>query len=346
MELVSVIVPVFQAERYIDICVNSILSQTYRNIEVILVDDGSTDQSVSKCDEYCIIDSRVTVIHKKNGGVASARNTGLLKSSGEYIMFVDSDDWIEESMIEELLEIARREEADIVECGFVQCKDGRSNRTPYNDKLYILKNKEEIFLHSFVHGVPYLYKVCWGKLIRKELCDGILFPSRTVAEDSAFCDQLLFRCKKVIKSYNQYYNYRITPGSIMHSEIKPSVFQTMDTVIEMTEMLRKDDFNYSAAFWKALDQHISNCATGIADQIISKGYKLADIEGFDLFYKKCKEIEKDLYSPSCDFHMFVQDYHKWGRFRCCKNLKRRIFSKVTGHFRKRRLQCRGEDSLR
>lgn len=328
MELVSVIVPVFQAERYIDMCVNSILSQTYQNIEVILVDDGSTDQSAKKCDEYCAIDSRVTVIHKKNRGVAAARNTGLLKSSGEFVMFVDSDDWIEADMIEKLLTIAKLENADVVECDFVQCKDGRSNRKPHDGNIYILENKEEIFFHSFVHGVPYLYKVCWGKLIRKELCKNASFPNRTVAEDAAFCDQILMQCKRVVKTYNQYYNYRVTPGSIMHSGIKPSVFQTMDTVIEMNEMLRKDDFNYSTAFWKALDQHISNCATGIADQIISKGYKPADIEGFNTFYKKCQEIVEGLENATPDFQLFAQNYRSWSRFRREKIFFRRVMARI------------------
>lgn len=328
MELVSVIVPVFQAERYIDMCVNSILSQTYQNIEVILVDDGSTDQSAKKCDEYCAIDSRVTVIHKKNRGVAAARNTGLLKSSGEFVMFVDSDDWIEADMIEKLLTIAKLENADVVECDFVQCKDGRSNRKPHDGNIYILENKEEIFFHSFVHGVPYLYKVCWGKLIRKELCKNASFPNRTVAEDAAFCDQILMQCKRVVKTYNQYYNYRVTPGSIMHSGIKPSVFETLDTVIEMAEMVKKDSYKYSEGFWRAVDYHISNCAVGIADRIIWNGYDLSNIEGFDEFYKKCQETAKKMQNPSDDFLKFATDLDRWKRFRRLKIFARKISNRL------------------
>lgn len=330
MELVSIIVPVFQAERYIDVCVNSILSQTYPNIEVILVDDGSTDQSASICDGYCNADPRVTVIHKKNEGVASARNTGLLKSSGEFIMFVDSDDWIEADMIEKLLTIAKRENADVVECDFAQCKDGRSNRKPHDENIYILENKEEIIFHSFVHGVPYLYKVCWGKLIRKELCENASFPNRTVAEDAAFCDQILLQCKKVVKTYNQYYNYRVTPGSIMHSGIKPSVFETLDTVIEMAEMLKKDSYKYSEGFWRAVDYHISNCAVGIADRIIWDGCNPADIDGFEVFYRKCQLIEMQLSLPTEDFRQFVSNYDNWVRFRRYKLIVNRMIRKIRG----------------
>ncbi len=328
MELVSVIVPVFQAEKHIDMCVNSIISQTYQNIEVILVDDGSTDQSASKCEEYCKSDSRISVIHKKNGGVASARNTGLQKSTGEFIMFVDSDDWIEANMIGELLEIAKREDADIVECDFVQCKNDRINRNPYENKIYILDNKEEIFFRSFVYGVPYLYKVCWGKLIRKELCENIFFPKRTVAEDAAFCDQLLIRCKKVVKTYNQYYNYRITPGSIMHSGIKSSIFEPLDTVIEMAEMLKKDNFKYSKEFWNAIDEHISNCAVGIVDQIIWHGYKPSNIDGFEEFFKKCQLLEEQISLPTEDFKQYVSDYDNWIRFRRYKIFVNKIMRKI------------------
>lgn len=329
MELISVIVPVYQAEKYIDICVESILSQTYQNLEVILVDDGSNDSSVVKCDYFCKADSRVKVIHKKNGGVASARNTGLEAATGEYIMFVDSDDWVEKNMIADMLAMAKDAEADIVECDFVEWKGKETFSKPRYDKIYVLDNKEEIFYHSFTHGLPYLYKVCWGKLIRSVVCSDIRFPNRTVAEDAAFCDRVLLRCNRVVKCYAPYYHYRITPGSIMHSGVKSTVFETLDTVLEMEKMLRKDDYCYSTKFWKAFGQHISNCATGIADQIILKGYRLTDIEGFDVFYKKCQEIEKTLSSTSNDFHCFVQDYHKWERFRRIRLLKRQIMRKIS-----------------
>ena len=107
IDKVSIIVPVYNIENYIRVCVESILAQTYESFELILVDDGSKDNSGILCDEYAAIDSRVKVIHKENGGVSSARNTGLQQAKGKWIMYVDGDDWIEPDMIESLIETAK-----------------------------------------------------------------------------------------------------------------------------------------------------------------------------------------------------------------------------------------------
>ena len=114
IDKVSIIVPVYNIENYIRVCVESILAQTYESFELILVDDGSKDNSGILCDEYAAIDSRVKVIHKENGGVSSARNTGLQQAKGKWIMYVDGDDWIEPDMIESLIEAAKATEADLV----------------------------------------------------------------------------------------------------------------------------------------------------------------------------------------------------------------------------------------
>lgn len=315
MKLVSVIVPVYQAERYLDDCVKSILAQTYQNLEVLLIDDGSTDSSAGKCDEYSKLDSRVKVFHRKNGGVASARNAGLDSASGEYIMFVDSDDWIEKTMIADMLSMAIKENADLVECDFVEWKKGKKCSKPIHEKNYILTNKEDIFYHSFTNGFPYLYKVCWGKLIKTSICRSVRFPKRTVAEDAAFCDNVLLNCSRVIKCYTQYYNYRITPGSIMHSGINPTVFETMDTVLDMETNLRKESYPFSQQFWNAVDEYISNTALGIADKIIWNERKLSNVDGFDSFYQKCRNIALELTSMSDEFLSFVQDWRRWSRFR-------------------------------
>ena len=126
-DLISVIVPIYNVEKYINRCIDSIIEQTYTNLEIILVDDGSTDNSGSICDEYAKKDNRIKVIHKENGGVSSARNVGLDTAIGQYITFVDSDDYIEKKYCEILLKTLKKQKADCVACGY--------NR--------IYKNKEE-----------------------------------------------------------------------------------------------------------------------------------------------------------------------------------------------------------
>ena len=116
-DLISIIVPVYNVEQYLDRCVKSLLQQTYKNLEIILVDDGSPDRCGQMCDNYAKLDSRVLVIHKENGGLSDARNAGLSHAHGEYIAFVDSDDYIEADMISELYNACHNQDADIVVCG-------------------------------------------------------------------------------------------------------------------------------------------------------------------------------------------------------------------------------------
>lgn len=328
MNVVSVIVPVFQCEKYLRQCIDSILNQTYKEIELLLIDDGSTDQSPMICDSYKEKDSRVKVIHKQNEGVAKARNIGLDQSSGKYIMFVDSDDWVELDMVEKMIKILEQQKADIVECGYIERKNPICTSEIIKEDICILDNKEKIFYHSIVPGMPYLYKVCWGKIFRDSVCAHVRFPNRTIAEDAAFCNQVFLNCQKIVKTNAKYYNYRITPGSIMHSNIKPAIFESLDTVIDMYNMLMKDNCVYSERFWRAMDEHVSNCAIGIADQIVWKGYKLTDIGGFENFYEKCQIIKKNMSNPTKDFLEFTKNHKKWSKFRRVKLLVRRVVSKA------------------
>ena len=132
-ELISIIVPIYNVQKYLDRCMKTLLNQTYRNIEIILVDDGSTDSSGDICDEYAQIDARIKVIHKENGGLSSARNAGLdvCTSGGELIAFVDSDDWVDSTMYEEMYEKAEKEDADIAGKGSQQSVCGQKSVWQY-----------------------------------------------------------------------------------------------------------------------------------------------------------------------------------------------------------------------
>src|SRR5690554_2285343 len=142
-ELISIIVPVYNVEQYIEKCMVSILSQTYRNIEIILIDDGSTDNSGNLCDTYSAIDPRVKVIHKKNGGISSARNSGLEVAMGEYIGFVDPDDWIETNMYESMYSNIKRNNSEICICNYIIDGSDYSRKTELPFNLNVL-NKQEI----------------------------------------------------------------------------------------------------------------------------------------------------------------------------------------------------------
>lgn len=145
-DLISVIVPVYKVEKYLHRCVDSIINQTYKNLEIILVDDGSPDNCPKICDEYAQKDQRIKVIHKKNAGISEARNAGLEIAQGEFVAFVDSDDYIDSTMYEKMLLLAQKEKNDLVLCGFKKVsEDGKIEN--FNEKIM----QEEI---DFTHGIP------------------------------------------------------------------------------------------------------------------------------------------------------------------------------------------------
>ena len=186
--LVSIIVPIYNTEKYLKRCIDSIVNQTYKNIEIILVDDESTDNSCIVCDEYASLDNRIKVIRKKNGGVASARNKGLDSSKGEYICFVDSDDWIEKNMIEIMLkEIVKNRNA------IVRCNTYELDNKPKKEWI----TKKELVIDNILNGniSAYVYLL----MIKSDIIKKIKFDEKMIVlEDTYFLLNLLVKYKKKI----------------------------------------------------------------------------------------------------------------------------------------------------
>ena len=210
--LVSVIVPVYNVERYLRHCVNSILIQTYQNLEVILVDDGSPDNCPKICDEYAKADARVKVIHKKNGGLSDARNIGMQAASGDYLMFVDSDDWLEKNAIECLYHLLIAYNAHIAIGGMQRVEDqtNRILQTDFNGtKNVVSMTKNQAMKVFFQNGCA-----AWGRLYRRSVHAGIEFPVGEINEDEAIVLSLLDRCNIVAQTNEIVYNYRCRAESI------------------------------------------------------------------------------------------------------------------------------------
>ncbi len=172
MPKISIIVPVYKVEKYIHQCIDSILKQTFTDIELILVDDGSPDSCGKICDEYAVKDRRVKVIHKENGGLSDARNTGVKCAKGEYISFVDSDDWIAPNALEEALWQMLKNEVDMLKFGFIKT-DGRKSKT-----VTFKENKifDKDLFGKYFDGV--LWTIAWGTLYKAELAKKVLFPEK------------------------------------------------------------------------------------------------------------------------------------------------------------------------
>ena len=181
-ELISIIVPVYKVEKYLEKCVKSILKQTYTNLEVILVDDGSPDICGQLCDELAKTDDRIKVFHKENGGLSDARNYGVERANGEYIGFVDSDDYIHECMYEELYKAIKRSGTSIVECGVTRVYKN-TLRSHYEGEDYFLVLDREGYLKEYLENKR-LYGSAWCKLIHKDLAKKIKFPTGKIYEDA------------------------------------------------------------------------------------------------------------------------------------------------------------------
>lgn len=220
--LISLIVPVFNVkEKYLRECIDSIKEQSYSNLEIMLIDDGSTDQSGKICDFYAEMDKRIRVIHKKNGGVSSARNYGLQNASGDYVMFVDSDDILEKDMIKYLITTAKKTEAGITVCSCYHMTN-RGDRN--NNKLIATKTVTPS------EGIEYLaYNInvydelettaVWGKLYKKSVIENIKFNENMIlGEDFIFNYYAINKTNSVTYSNQKLYNYRILETGIMHKK--------------------------------------------------------------------------------------------------------------------------------
>lgn len=212
---ISVIIPVYKVEAYLRKCVDSVLGQTHKDLEVILVDDGSPDHCGAICDEYAAKDSRVKVIHKENGGVSAARNVGLDAATGDWIMFVDSDDLIDHHYAEFLLNAGLHTGADLICCGNDRFVEEPNLLADDQFEKYSMEtfDREEAMENAF--QIWYKPNV-WGKLVHRELFEAIRFPDAKRAEDLWVSYRLLASCEKVtmMRHYTPYH-YRNTQQSAM-----------------------------------------------------------------------------------------------------------------------------------
>lgn len=225
---VSIIVPIYNVERYLEACIESILSQTYGNFELILVDDGSPDQCGIICDKYATQDSRIKVIHKENQGLGMARNTGLDYAIGEFVCFVDSDDWLEQHAIEYWIRAQRKYDADIVMCNYQKRNDNKEvlYRYEIRNKECCYRGKEieqEIFWpmigqESMVREDFTINMCVWTNLYRRELIESeqirFLSEREYLSEDICFNLQYLLSCKVAVMIPESLYCYRYNPTSL------------------------------------------------------------------------------------------------------------------------------------
>ena len=216
-DLISVIVPIYKVEQYLEKCVNSITSQTYTNLEIILVDDGSPDNCPAICDQLAKTDKRIKVVHKPNGGLSDARNVGFENSSGKYITFVDSDDYLNHNFIETLYRNIINTDADMSIVGYQEVfEDSTVNQAEtLQNEVLCFDNSNKFEQLCDKHKLNFI--IAWGKLYNRKLFNTIKFPVGKINEDEFVAHHIINACQKICFENVPYYYYLQRQNSIMHT---------------------------------------------------------------------------------------------------------------------------------
>ena len=296
---ISVIVPVYKVEDYLDICVASIIMQTYANLEIILVDDGSPDQCGRMCDAWAEKDARVKVIHKKNGGLSSARNAGIDVSTGSYILFVDSDDWIDPPMAEILHRLCVGYQAQIAECSY---------RNVYRDKV----KEESACGAQIVEATPvqaiegnldwhFFKPVAWNKLYSRQVIGDIRYPAGKLHEDEFTTHKYYLAAEKIVFADISLYNYNHKRDNSITASFRPASMDSCEAFREKMHLVwkrsdlqcieRKMNNSYCYVLFERLVQSVKAHYTGPevneAVQAALKDYPQMQRRGIDGTYIQC-----------------------------------------------------------
>lgn len=224
-DLISVIVPVYNMEQYLERCINSIKKQSYSNLEIILVDDGSTDHSADMCDTYAQEDQRIKVIHKVNGGLSDARNAGLAIATGTYIGYVDSDDWIEPQMYQKMYEACIENEAQVAVCRYAKVYSDETIRGG-NHKTTVFERDSILKVYLSDNSDYIVYNSVWSKLFAREIIVGEIFPVGKNSEDIMYTTRAFCKVTKAVYVDECLYNYVLDrEGSIMNVNRTERMFQ-------------------------------------------------------------------------------------------------------------------------
>lgn len=264
-DLISIIVPVYNVENYIQKCIDSILNQTYKFIEIILVDDGSTDNSSKICDTNQKKDKRIKVIHKKNGGLSSARNVGIKHATGKYLTFIDSDDYINKNFLSILYANLVNYNADISCCSLVRIKKNSIEKNNSKQRITIFNSMEA--LEDMLYQKKLDNSAC-AKLYKKSLFKDIQYPLDFFFEDMATTYKLYLKSKTIVKSNLGYYYYFQREGSILHKKQDKNITDLLKILQTMQNDLRK-----IPELDKAMESRIINAQFYIHRNSSNKNFK-------------------------------------------------------------------------
>ena len=261
MSKISVIIPVYKVEQYLDRCVESVLAQTIKDLEIILVDDGSPDACPEMCDAWAARWQNIRVLHKSNGGLSSARNAGIEVATGDYIGFIDSDDFIMPDMFESLLNALQVNCADMAICGYQYVDQAtgavdpvETGKSPLKDEVLSREEAYERIIAS--HQGYSFYVTAWNKLYKKELFANCRFPEGKLHEDEYSVHYILGQCKKIAVIAKPLYMYIQRSGSIMSTGVSIRSLDAVNALYDRYDFLKREGYEtlayeqLNAVFWK------------------------------------------------------------------------------------------------
>ena len=313
---VSVIIPVYKVEEYLDRCLVSVVNQTYTNLEIILVDDGSPDNSGALCDEWAKKDSRIRVIHKENGGLSSARNAGIKESTGKLLSFVDSDDFIDENMISVLVKMHLDSNCKMCCCSYFKHFDAnreKAEKQDISEVSYITCEFKNIYLIDNMLGVD---NSSWNKIYDKELFNDILFPEGMIYEDLYIMDRVMYKANDIaVTDYKGYY-YCVNPQSITR-DISPKKRYALTMGLKRREAFLEEK-GLSELYKKAQATILLNSYYQYYFARSKKDKEYTKITLLDIkeYRKKCKK--NPYVSRACKFCNFVFSISKTAFYLICK----------------------------
>lgn len=239
MALVSVIIPIYNVERYLDRCITSVVNQSHRELQIILIDDGSTDNSPEICDRWADVDPRITVIHQENCGVSIARNRGLDEAVGEYVLWVDSDDYIAPESISRMIPMLDQANADMVICDFIKgANDAYAFHSSGEGHSEVIDNVTALHRIYVDSHSALRYAAPWAKLAKRSIYQDIRYPEGKIFEDIYTTHKLLYRCERIAVLDLPLFYYFQRPDSIMNASFSMKKLDYLQALVERFEFYK------------------------------------------------------------------------------------------------------------
>lgn len=323
--LISIIVPVFNVEKYLERCLDSLISQSYRNIEIVLIDDGSTDESGKICDRYAKEHSNLIVIHQENQGLSMARNAGLDIAKGDYIGFVDSDDYVEPKMFEELYNNLLGNNADISVCSFYEDDEDETNIMRVELKNEDITNFDAMKnIASQNNG--HAFVVMWNKLFKKTLFDTIRFPIGKIHEDQFIIHKLYFVSNKISTFSSCLYHHINRSTNISTSSTAFKHFDDFDAVFERIEFCKENNLFF---LYQSIEQHLTILVKYYLNKLAGIGnLNTNEIKLIKNYLEKCKRFSKWCYQNDYISKKDYLSHRKIFKLKLTDKIKLKYLSKI------------------